>query len=298
MLMVGSSDKCLKFFKIDGDKNERLLSVKFNDMPISCASFLGNTEHVIVGGRKPYFYSYNTTNGNIIKVPGLMGKGLKSHENMAVSPDGSKIAFAGRGGYIHICCGKLKTWMMDLKMNTAVRALYFIDEETLVTSGLDAEVYIWDLRRSGRCIRRFAHDDGTCTSSIATCKSSYNKHYLAVGAESGIVSIFDENLSSSNSNSSTSTPTALKSISNLTTMIDTMSFHPSGQILAISSQQKSDSLRFIHLPSCTAYSNWPTERTPLRKVKCMDFSPGGAYFAAGNNRGRVLLYKLNKFGSS
>jgi hypothetical protein len=36
----------------------------------------------------------------------------------------------------------------------------------------------------------------------------------------------------------------------------------------------------------------------MRKVECMDFSPGGAYLAAGNNRGRVLLYKLNHFDSA
>jgi WD40 repeat protein len=90
----------------------------------------------------------------IYYIQGVMGKGLKSHEKMAVSPNGLKIAFAGIGGYVHIICGKQRIWLMDIKMNCAVRALAFIDDSTLVSSGLDADVYVWDLRFTGRCIGR------------------------------------------------------------------------------------------------------------------------------------------------
>lgn len=245
LLMVGGMDKHLRFFRIDGEKNEKQLSVKFNDMAIQSASFIGNTAEVIVGGRKPFFYSYDTITGNVLKIPGLMGKGLKSHENMIISPNGSKIAFAGAAGYIHILCGKMKTWIMDLKMNTAVRSLYFLDEMTLVTSGLDADVYTWDLRNKGKCVKRFAHDDGTCSSSLSGCSSSNSSsdsssHYLAVGTESGVVSIFNEKFSSINGSSQSkllTAPTALKTIMSLTTKITCTTFHPSGQILAIASDQ-------------------------------------------------------------
>ena len=59
--------------------------------------------------------------------------------------------------------------------------------------------------------------------------------------------------------------------------------------------QKPDQIRMVHVPSGRVFSNWPTERTPTRKVECMDFSPGGAYFAVGNNKGKVLLYRLKHF---
>ena len=39
--MVASGDKHLRFFRIDGDKNEKQLTVKFADMSITCAAFLG-----------------------------------------------------------------------------------------------------------------------------------------------------------------------------------------------------------------------------------------------------------------
>lgn len=68
-----------------------------------------------------------------------------------------------------------------------------------------------------------------------------------------------------------------------------------GELLAIASSQKKDQLKLVHLPSCTVFSNWPTERTPIKKVTSLDFSPGGGYLALGNNRGRVLLYRLSHF---
>jgi hypothetical protein len=43
---------------------------------------------------------------------------------------------------------------MEVKMNTAVRSHCFLDDVTLATSGVDADVYIWDLRKTGRCVAR------------------------------------------------------------------------------------------------------------------------------------------------
>ena len=97
-----------------------------------------------------------------------MNKGLKSHESVAVSPLGTKIAFLGTGGFIHIICGLSKLSIGDIKMNTAARSIVFASEEILISSGLDADVYVWDLRHAsqGRCLSKFKNDDGTCSSSL------------------------------------------------------------------------------------------------------------------------------------
>ena len=42
-LMVGSTDKYLRFFKIDGEKNEKQHGILFNDMIISSADFVART---------------------------------------------------------------------------------------------------------------------------------------------------------------------------------------------------------------------------------------------------------------
>ena len=58
----------------------------------------------------------------------------------------------------------------------------------------DADVYVWDLRHTGRCVNRFKHDDGTCTSSLGLLShnpsSGDGNGYMAVGAESGVVTLF------------------------------------------------------------------------------------------------------------
>ena len=174
-----------------------------------------------------------------------------------------------------------------------MRAATFSDESTLFTSGLDAEVYQWDLRMHARCVSRFRHEDGTCSSALAVSASSA---YLAIGAESGVMSLYDAgNLPRG---LATEPPKPMKSALNLTTKIDTVCFHPASQLVAYASREINDQLRLMHLPSYTVYTNWPTERTPLRKVSSLAFSPQGAYLAAGNDRGRVLLYRLNHYQGS
>ena len=93
---------------------------------------------------------------------------------------------------------------------------------------------------------------------------------------------------------------------NLTTSINNLQFHPSSNILAISSKIKTDSLKLLHVPTQKVFSNWPKSNTPLGRVTSLDFSPGntgseyingGGYMAIGNDRGKCLLYKLKGFES-
>lgn len=100
--------------------------------------------------------------------------------------------------------------------------------------------------------------------------ASFQK-FLAVGGESGVVSVYD--LLSPPSGTGAG-PVKVKDVMNLTTKVSSMALHPSGQLLAAGSDQKKDQLRMVHLPSCSVYGNWPTARTPLGKVRCVDFSQG------------------------
>lgn len=81
LLLVAGEDKYMRFFKIDGEKNEKQLSVRLNDMSVQNAVFRtssssgsGNSSatEVIACGRKPFFYSYDTVSGNVAKIPGML----------------------------------------------------------------------------------------------------------------------------------------------------------------------------------------------------------------------------------
>lgn len=67
------------------------------------------------------------------------------------------------------------------------------------------------------------------------------------------------------------------------------------QILALGSQRIPSALRLAHLPSSTVFQNWPTQRIPLGNVSSAAFSPGGGFFAVGNSKGKVLLYRLHHY---
>lgn len=185
---------------------------------------------------------------------------------MSVSPEGSRIGFVGSHGYIHIVDSNTKQWAMDMKMNSTLKSLSFLSEYECVSSGFDADIYFWDLRfPNGKCINKFQHEDGTATSHLSTylppqhsSTSSYNYYslpnaFLSVGAISGVNSIYEgffqtnstvHDFTASPYEESDvkgrkfgGTPKPLKSVMNLTTKITTSSFHPSGQILAIASNE-------------------------------------------------------------
>ena len=82
---------------------------------------------------------------------------------------------------------------------------------------------------------------------------------------------------------------------NLTTPIDHINIDPSGELMVIASQRKKDALRLVHLPSQTVATNWPTSNTPLHYITSTAFSPKSGYLAIGNDRGRVLLYRIPYF---
>ena len=142
----------------------------------------------------------------------------------------------------------------------------------------------WDIRTQ-RCVDRFANEDGTETTSL-----SASSRFMAVGAQSGVVNIYNDRFSKSFQARS-----PLKTIMNIQTQIDKTKFNHDGQILAISSREEKDSLKLVHVPTQTVFSNWPTSKTPLGYVWSMDFSPGSKFMAIGNDKGKCLLYKIKHY---
>lgn len=337
-ILVASNDRYIRLFNIDGDRNEKILSVQFKEMIIRSSFFIqsndttSSSSEIIIGGRKPYYYSYDITHGTITKIPGINSFQVKSFENMIVSPNSTTMIVASSNGTSHVIDTRHKSWICDLKMNSQVKAISYLDETLVLTSSLDANVYLWDLRFSGKCVSRFVHDDGTPTHAISgfpiqksslinyssmnsetmtqykqntktlSRSNSYTSQYqLAIGAESGVVSLYNGICSLQDSKELllktrySYQHDKQKSLMNLVNPITCLKYHPSGEILAMASQGQQNQLRLIHIPTQTIFHNWPTEKTPLHTVTCFDFSRGGAYFAIGNKRGKVLLYQLKHF---
>eukprot|EP00743_Colponemidia_sp_Colp-15_P006032 GILK01006482.1.p1 GENE.GILK01006482.1~~GILK01006482.1.p1 ORF type:complete len:523 (+),score=94.01 GILK01006482.1:41-1570(+) len=289
LLMSAGLDKTLRLFQVDGKRNAKVQSVFLPDMPILSASFTADGSEIIASGRRKAFYVYDLVRGSVSKVTGLAGREEKSLESMTLSPDGKYITFLGKDGYILLVSNKTKQLVGQLKMNgTARTAAFSPDGNILYSSGGDGEIYHWDLR-TRTCIHR--HTDEGCLKATALTVSPDGR-YLASGSDSGVVNVY--NVLENGRNLSAK---PLKAVMNLTTAVGHVQFNSDSQILGMSSKWTRDSFKLLHLPSCTVFSNWPSSKTPLHFVTSFDFSPNSGFMAIGNDRGKVLLYRLNHYGS-
>ena len=161
----------------------------------------------------------------------------------------------------------------------------------LYTSGGDGVVHIWDMRMR-KCLRQFVDEGSLGSTSIAANGNSM----IATGSKSGIVNIYkDVGPISQTSSMGPEILAPFKSLPHLTTTVDSMCFNSDGQLLAMASRMKRDALRLIHVPTMTAFSNWPTSKSPLHYIHSLAFSPSSGYLAIGNARGRVIMYRLHHF---
>ncbi|KAK7263383.1 hypothetical protein RJT34_30972 [Clitoria ternatea] len=287
LLLAAGLDRKLRFFQIDGKRNTKIESIFLEDYPIKKASFLPDGSQVIVSGTRKFFYSYDLVKASVDKIGPLVGRNEESLAVFEVSPDSQMIAFTGNEGYILLVSTKTKQLVGTLKMNGTISSVAFAENgQQLLSSGGDGQIYHWDLRTM-TCLHK-AVDEG-CIKGTALCTSPGGGTLFAAGSNSGIVNVYnrEEFLGGKRK--------PIKAIENLTTKVDFMRFNHDSQILAICSTKKKSSLRLIHIPSYTVFSNWPPPNTSLRFPRCIDFSPGGGFMAVGNNAGTVLLYKLHHY---
>lgn len=288
LLLTAGLDKTLRFFQVGAEKSEKVHGIHFPNLPIYSASFLGGTGKVVVSGRRPFFYIYDTVAGKLDMVSKIMGREEKSLEKCVASPDGRTLAFVGNDGYIPLVDTHSKHWIADLKMNGSVRTITFSpDGNYIIGSGSDGDIYRWDVR-THKCVERFSNEDGSISSSMAS-----SSRHLAVGAESGVVNLYSEQRGYSSGNTlATTNRKPTKSIMNLKTSADLLRLNGDGQILAMSTRRERNSMKLLHVPSGTVFSNWPTSKTPLNYVWSMDFSPESKFLAIGNDKGKCLLYQM------
>lgn len=303
LLMAASLDRHLRFFSIDGVDNPRVQSIFLEDMPVHQAAFAGGGAQVIATGRRSFFYVLDLETAKIERVHGIFGQKEKSFESFAASPSSQTAAFFGRDGTIPLVSLSSRQAVGSLKMNGTVRAGTFSENgQELLTTGGDGMIYLWDLRMH-KCVEKYVDEGSIGGTALA---ASPDGKTFASGATSGIVNVYQYQTTSSvattiGDDGGIARPKApiylnpMKALPQLTTAADSLTFSPDGQMLAIASRLKKDSLRLIHVPTLSAFSNWPTSRTPLHYVHSMCFSPGGGYLAIGNAKGRVVLYRLHHY---
>ncbi|KAJ8703330.1 U3 snoRNP protein [Pleurotus ostreatus] len=341
LLCVASKDNRYRLFQVDGHTSPLLQTLLIPSLPPTSTSttFHPSGGHLLLTGARPYYFTYDlqaqrmtqsarglwgTTfsgaNDSSIRADrGKRGRGKDGGEPIqhhAFHPsDGSLLAVAGRGGYVHLVdWGSGSGQVIDsLKMSSAVKGLWwgslpmgFSDDDGqsvgggdyLVSLSNDSEVYIWDVG-SRRCVRRWRDEGGFRGAGLMLAGSAHGgQASLAIGSNTGLVNVYgsDALAPSPNRAATSSNPKPHKTLGQLVTSVTSLRFNRDGQILAMASREKKDALRLVHAHSLTAFANWPTASTPLGHVTSIDFSAGNDHMAVGNSRGKVLLYQLRDYG--
>jgi U3 small nucleolar RNA-associated protein 18 len=261
---------------------------------------------------------------------GALSPALLHHQPFLNEP---LAAFAGDGGHVALVslrtrqplAGSLATLKVAAGGAGAVRCLSFAgaDSRQLVAAAGDGLIYVWDLRKAAANAPLAVFRDEGCVapSSLA---ASRDGRWLACGSSAGVVNVYRTQpglgavpvggggdggfggsafgggafspASAPVFGSAVSSPTPARALMNLVTAADTLQFSPDSQALLAASRLKRDALRVFHLPSLSAFGNWPTGQTPLGYVHCAGWSPGGGMLAVGNAKGRALLYRLLHYG--
>ncbi|SCW02540.1 LAFE_0F08680g1_1 [Lachancea fermentati] len=323
LLLTGGYDRTLRIYHIDGKNNHLVTSLYITKTPVQTCTFYVTPSHdeqrIFTAGRRRYMHSWDISNTNTQQAKIEKISRMYGHEATQRSFEKFKLAhlqrengkihgvilLQGNNGWINVLHATTGTWITGCKIE-GVLVDFCVDYKSLPGGGFQTilivvntygEIWEFDLSKQGKVLRTWQDEGsvgvttiqvggGTNSSQLLPFKKIRHNRWLAIGSESGYVHVYDRTQSSKS-------PVA--KLDQLTTSISTLAFSPDGQILCMASRATKDALRLVHLPSGKVYSNWPTSGTPLGKVTSAAFSPRGEMLAAGNEQGKVRLWRLNHY---
>ncbi|OBA21223.1 WD40 repeat-like protein [Metschnikowia bicuspidata var. bicuspidata NRRL YB-4993] len=297
LLITGGFDRTLRIYHIDGKTNQFVSLIHLRDLPIQTCQFLTleNSSLVYMAGRRRYMNRWDLTTGEVEKILRMYGqeKFQKSYEYFKISPFGTYIALLGSSGWVNLVSGKTGQFVRGFKINGFVSDFVFTrDEKTLIVSNESGEFWEFSMdTSSNKPSCRWTDSSAVNVTKIKLGGPS--DRWLAVGTKSGVVNIFDRSTFEGLQHGMN--PKPFKEVTNLVTSISHLAFSPDGQVMCVSSKQKKDALKLVHLPLGTVFSNWPTSGTPLGRVTVAEFSPNSQMLAIGNDTGKVTLWRLNHY---
>ena len=291
LMLASGCDKFLRLFCYQGREFRKQQRFFFDKTPMNKARFnFDGSKIILAGGRN--LYSLDVCSSHTEKIA---SKANQRFENSTISFVESQyadmIAITGKKAIVSLISVQYGSQIASLAVKNTTDVSFASNGLHIFTTGDDGIVCCWDIRTQ-RCYDRFKLYGGSTFIS-----ASPDQKHLVAGFSHGLVQIFADfqerkpSVSKNELKCHEMIPT--KEISSLTTEISDLTFSKDGQLLAISSQKRKNSLRLIHLPSYNIISNWPSNKTPLNYVFSTAFSYDNKYLAIGNARGRVLLYHIS-----
>jgi U3 small nucleolar RNA-associated protein 18 len=286
--------------------NPLLTSVHIRNTPLHTSVFqFPHGDKIFFSGRRRYFHTWDLPSGSIQKVTRVYGQKeeQRSMESFKLSPCGRYMAVIGSskkgGGIVNVLDANTTQWIAAVRIegaNGVADFAWWSDGEGLTVVGKGGEVGEWSLESRSYVARWI--DDGFAPTVLTLGgpngpKSLGGDRWVVIGSQSGIVNIYDRrNFVPGNEISVPERPQPKRAFDQFTKPTSNLEISPDGQLLAFSSKWKKDALRLVHLPSCTVYRNWPTDKTPLGKITAIAFGRQDNMLAVANESGKIRLWEI------
>ena len=284
LILIGSQDHTLRIHSIDGKLNPLATSLKLGRLRIQNARFHPTKSVVYATGlRRPGIIIWDLDSGTVRKIArNIAEEAMASGEwsNLRISPNGGVVGVLGATSWLCLLSAETGQYLGGCKVDGRI-ADYLLtqDGKRAIIITMDGEVWEFDTT-SLLVTNRWRDEGGVSLTKVALTPDN---RFLAIGSASGIVTIYDL---------TSGCRSPAKTLYNLTTPITSLTFSPDGQMLVMASSGKRDQLRVVHIPSLKVFPNWPTSKTPLGIIECIDVGENG-YIAVGRKKG-VGLWKLRE----
>lgn len=306
--------------------NPLLTSLHIRGSQLTTTAFHPTDSRIFLSARRRYFHVWNLASGRVEKVTRMYGQQheQRSMERFKLSPDGQHMALQGStkkgGGVINILDAATLQWASQVRIESRGGIADFAwwrDSRGLCVAGKSGEITEWNLSER-RVVARWQDEGAVGTTTLVlggqheVVKSPLGTdRWISIGSSSGIINIYDRRAWLGNNpkaataaDSSTQpipvNPKPTKTLDHLTTPTSHLAFSHDGQIMAMASKWKRDSMRLVHLPSCTVFKNWPTSSTPLGRITGVAFAAGDlvqgsdahSVLAVANEQGKIRLWEI------
>lgn len=277
-------------FEVDGERNRYLQNIKVPKTAKAFCSFKPDGNNILISSEtyQGNFYNYNMTTSIINSYHLRVSRDRKTITDFALSDD---LMACRKEGSSEILILSAKTYeiISTFKLNENAKAIQFGDDNQLFIAGENAQLYLYDVRKSSTCKHKFIDEGNVHISSFHV---SMHTGQIAVGSSCGIVNSY--NLNDCLSNRS---PKPQKTFSNLKASCDILKYNSTGELLFMSSNAKPNTMRMVHSLSDTVYRNFPIAGKKYDYILSADFSPLSGYLALGCSNGRAQLCRLSYYKS-
>ncbi|OIR56886.1 MAG: U3 snoRNA-associated protein 18-like protein [Amphiamblys sp. WSBS2006] len=274
--IVSTFDNKIRLFDICGDGSRRNThTAVFKNNAVTGFCLAQGNRRIVVSGKKNFLYVCDLSEDRVSNPLKMFRRDVGATERVVADRSGEYMAHLSVSGDVSILDQKNMQMVSRIEVGKKIKDVSFSEGEVCCFCA-DGTVLIWDTRD----MKRFRK---TVDSGGGGTRLAIGDGLLCCGSSSGVVRLYtvDETIKEK------------RTIENLVTQIDTVSLHPSEQLLLVASSGKKNAARLVNTASGLVYQNWPGTKTGI--VTTGAFSSCGGYVGVGTTAGETALFQLRHF---